>query len=72
MSDRAPALSTPEEAKEALGATAFAMAVLSGELRRVTFAGTLYVLGADIDKLRPRRRPHWIARLIHHNERNTP
>ena len=67
----APALATVAEAKEALGDAAFAAAVLSGELRRVLYEGTLYALGADVDRLRPKRRPTWLARLIHPQTKGT-
>ena len=64
MTDKSPDLATAEEAKEALGDAAYSAAVLSGELRRVQHAGTLYALGVDVDRLRRAHGRNWLARLF--------
>ena len=69
---RAPTLTTPAQARDILGRAEYGRAVLSGELRRVSFAGTLYALGPDLDDLCRKRRPHWLARLIHPQTKGTP
>ena len=70
MSDT-PDLATPAQARELVGAAEYAAGILDGSLRRVQHEGRILVLGVDVDRLRRKCRPTWLARIIHPNERNS-
>lgn len=64
MTDRAPSLATADEARDLLGADAFAEAVQDGSVRRVQHDGATCYVGADVDRVKRASDPAHLAQLI--------
>lgn len=66
MSEKADALTTPEQAREVLHLNEAEMnaAFLAGDLRRVTHGGETFVLGVDVDKALRAQDPRHLAKVV--------
>ena len=66
MSNKADALTTPEQAREVLhlDESELDVAISEGTLRRVKHGDDVFILGADVDEALLQNDPKYLARLV--------